>query len=103
MLVRIFSNFNFNFQSEYGKIWARITPNTDTLRSAGFSVYPLISILLYLYKNISFVDVNECMQGVCYMNAMCEDTPGSYTCTCKPGYSGNGAYGNCYCKCNVNV
>ncbi|WP_169558631.1 EGF domain-containing protein [Myxococcus stipitatus] len=37
-------------------------------------------------------DVNECTNGTnqCSVNATCVNTPGSYTCTCKPGYSGNG-------------
>ncbi|NVJ15492.1 EGF domain-containing protein [Myxococcus sp. AM010] len=37
-------------------------------------------------------DVNECMNGTaqCSVNAFCTNTPGSYTCTCRPGYSGNG-------------
>lgn len=54
-------------------------------------------------KFISLIDVNECMQGVCDTNAMCEDTPGSFNCTCKPGYSGNGTSGNCYCEYNDNM
>ncbi|WP_194863092.1 EGF domain-containing protein [Myxococcus sp. AB036A] len=37
-------------------------------------------------------DVNECTNGTsqCSVNATCTNTPGSYNCTCKPGYSGNG-------------
>ncbi|WP_426753489.1 EGF domain-containing protein [Myxococcus sp. Y35] len=37
-------------------------------------------------------DVNECANGTaqCSVNASCTNTPGSYTCTCKPGYWGNG-------------
>ncbi|WP_147094738.1 EGF domain-containing protein, partial [Myxococcus fulvus] len=37
-------------------------------------------------------DVNECTNGTaqCSVNATCTNTPGSYTCTCKAGYSGNG-------------
>ncbi|NTX55568.1 EGF domain-containing protein [Myxococcus sp. CA039A] len=37
-------------------------------------------------------DVNECTNGTaqCSPNAYCTNTPGSYTCTCKPGYSGDG-------------
>ena len=42
-----------------------------------------------------FADVNECITGVnnCDANADCNNTEGSFECTCKPGYSGNGV--NC--------
>ncbi|WP_084668060.1 EGF domain-containing protein [Myxococcus stipitatus] len=38
------------------------------------------------------VDVNECTNGTaqCSPNANCTNTPGSYTCTCRPGYWGDG-------------
>ncbi|NVJ05811.1 EGF domain-containing protein [Myxococcus sp. AM001] len=37
-------------------------------------------------------DVDECTNGTaqCSVNASCTNTPGSYVCTCLPGYSGNG-------------
>ena len=37
-------------------------------------------------------DINECSAsaGVCNVNANCQNTPGSYLCSCKPGYSGDG-------------
>lgn len=35
-------------------------------------------------------DVNECAKdGACGTNADCVNTPGNYTCVCKPGYEGN--------------
>jgi len=38
------------------------------------------------------LDVNECStnNGGCSLNANCANTIGSFTCTCKDGYSGNG-------------
>jgi len=38
------------------------------------------------------VDVDECAinNGGCSALATCTDTPGSFTCTCLPGYTGNG-------------
>ena len=39
------------------------------------------------------IDINECAdlsENNCSSNANCTDTIGSYNCTCKDGYSGNG-------------
>ena len=42
-----------------------------------------------------FADINECETGKhhCDSNAFYNNTKGSYNCTCKPGYTGNGV--NC--------
>ena len=38
------------------------------------------------------VDIDECMASMdlCHPNANCTNTPGSYTCACNQGYSGDG-------------
>ena len=43
---------------------------------------------LFLYV----VDVDECTasSSVCHVNATCNNTLGSYQCTCKPGYAWDG-------------
>ena len=42
-------------------------------------------------KKILFLDINECaVNKTCHKDATCANTNGSYTCTCKQGYSGNG-------------
>ncbi|XP_069891377.1 signal peptide, CUB and EGF-like domain-containing protein 2 isoform X4 [Dipodomys merriami] len=37
-------------------------------------------------------DVDECAQGLddCHADALCQNTPSSYKCSCKPGYQGEG-------------
>uniref|UniRef100_A0A2K6L8V2 Signal peptide, CUB and EGF-like domain-containing protein 2 n=2 Tax=Rhinopithecus TaxID=542827 RepID=A0A2K6L8V2_RHIBE len=37
-------------------------------------------------------NVDECAQGLddCHANALCQNTPTSYKCSCKPGYQGEG-------------
>ena len=44
--------------------------------------------------HVDFVDVNECKNDSdndCdEFNGNCTNTIGSYICSCKPGYSGNG-------------
>lgn len=38
------------------------------------------------------VDVDECSEGTddCHIDAICQNTPKSYRCLCKPGYKGEG-------------
>ena len=40
-----------------------------------------------------FADINECADSTdnCHADALCHNTEGNYTCTCNPGYKGNGA------------
>ena len=40
-------------------------------------------------------DVDECQSLGCGDNAVCENTVPGYTCTCRPGYEGDG-YSGCY-------
>ncbi|KAH0521124.1 Signal peptide, CUB and EGF-like domain-containing protein 2 [Microtus ochrogaster] len=39
-----------------------------------------------------FADVDECAQRLddCHVDALCQNTPASYKCSCKPGYKGEG-------------
>ena len=44
----------------------------------------------YSYPFIIHVDINECDSTPCDVNAMCQDTNGSFICACNSGFSGNG-------------
>ena len=46
----------------------------------------------FTYTLFAFVDIDECNNGnhVCDVNARCTNTNGSYNCTCKEGFIGDG-------------
>ena len=50
------------------------------------------SVLIIQCLTPFFADINECEAGKhnCDSNANCKNTKGSFVCTCKPGYSGDG-------------
>lgn len=39
-------------------------------------------------------DVDECVEGTdsCHIDALCQNTPRSYKCICKSGYTGDGKH-----------
>ena len=42
--------------------------------------------------SIFYIDINECVQQThtCDINATCQDTEGSFLCSCNVGFAGNG-------------
>ena len=57
-------------------------------------------LLLMVHLGMGFItqDIDECLNGThgCDVNAECNNTLGSYKCTCKDGFQGNGT------KCTGN-
>ena len=58
-------------------------------------IYRFLFVFIKLSKVYfchSFLEIDECSQGshTCDVNAYCNNTVGSYRCTCKPHYYGNG-------------
>ena len=53
------------------------------------------SLVLEHIDSVAVPDINECTTGTdnCDTNAVCTNIPGSFTCACNQGYSGNGV--NC--------
>ncbi|XP_039639005.1 mucin-like protein [Perca fluviatilis] len=47
------------------------------------------------------VDIDECKDNPCHVNATCLNTIGSHTCTCKRGFSANGAQCKDIDECSV--
>ena len=58
-------------------------------------------------NHIPFLDIDECLTNPCDANANCNNTDGSYGCTCHLGYEGNGTYCSgtvlCHYKLPINT
>ena len=55
---------------------------------------------IYIYFLFLISDVDECSNNPCHSNATCNNTLGSFLCTCKKGFTGDGR--NCAgmkCRC----
>ena len=55
-------------------------------------VSAILAMILLKYDSYFPPDINECTTNAhnCDINALCTNTPGSYTCTCIRGYNGTG-------------
>ena len=54
----------------------------------------------FICVSFSILDVDECSNNTCHSNATCNNTIGSFHCTCKKGFTGDGR--NCTgmkCRC----
>ena len=78
LVTYLFHSFRFELYNE----------TLSTLISAFFLVVEQLHSSFF----VVVLDINECSTNShsCDVNAVCGNTLGSYTCACKPGYSGNG-------------
>jgi len=62
----------------------------------GFSCYGIVYFFFFILSFIHFfekkIDIDECStnNGGCSSNALCTNNPGSFSCACNSGYSGDG-------------
>ena len=64
-----------------------------------------INLLVHLYC-FSFSDIDECIRGnnICDpYTGLCNNTLGSYDCSCQLGYTGPGTIDTCVGKHNENT
>ena len=80
--------------------WGSISGFCDGISFLSFFLSFCLVIILFLIIGVTFdnksIDIDECLMnnGGCHSDANCTNIPGSYECTCKPGYYGDGI--NCY-------
>lgn len=58
-------------------------------RLVTFTKYECYYSFCFLIHIFIFLDVNECLSSVCPENSHCENTLGSYICSCQPGFIKN--------------
>ena len=73
--------------------YRRMTQSLAVYRSLVLVVY--FQILPLINSQVNFVfpsDIDECSASIrpCDVNANCQNSYGSYTCSCKSGFYGNG-------------
>ena len=53
-------------------------------------VYVNVTDVYFQMAFFTHADIDECNTNPCHPNATCNNTGGSYICTCDTGYTGNG-------------
>lgn len=66
-------------------------PPTISISSSSFFLRYEIRLSSTDTTDFKCVDVNECnTPELCHTNGYCTNYPGSYSCTCNPGFVGDG-------------
>ena len=93
----------YSFNNQTTTLWnSSNTTDNAVLHCAclSFLVPALLNLVFF------FSDIDECnaANNSCHENAWCNNTQGSFTCFCKPGYDGDGhnCTGNIICMRLVN-
>lgn len=65
-----------------------------------FLIFRCVTVVLgFFFSSLSGqtceVDIKECVKSPCLNGATCQNTLGSYRCTCKPGFTGR--------NCETNI
>ena len=66
-------------------------------RPSNRHTYFILCFVVVVVVVVVFSDIDECAEEThnCSSDAVCNNTKGSYNCTCKPGYHGDGQ------NCNI--
>ena len=73
--------------------WQRLQRcRNSTIAYKATHVYLHSNWSLFLFLGSTFLDKDECAleNHNCHFEALCNNTPGSYTCACNEGFTGNG-------------
>ena len=52
----------------------------------------LFNFTVFIY--VAYTDINECNRSPCHQHAACVNIPGSFSCTCNEGWTGDGIHCN---------
>ena len=75
-----------------GSFFTRVsTPFSSEFMRRSLKCFKTLLVFFMLFLFV-YIDVDECTASpsVCDVNANCSNTRGSFSCTCKTGFSGDG-------------
>ena len=83
--ITYFFNIYFFFKSVYKYNDGKINNDNEI-------IIPGAELQRCAFHFLYFLDIDECAMKTdnCSLNATCNNTEGSFNCTCKPGFTGNG-------------